>query len=278
MKRNIALLFVCLCMQFSAAQTLPNWFAIPHEGEYVGCSFPSEFTSARHETAIVGAILNYIICNKDFNTIVKEDMSSRSDDETFKASSKRLFILPIHVQLVRLEAIGKNTYVAIKVDTIENKKELNYLSFDYRLNMHETDRYRQEASKIELKFGKEGKYQLMLQSSDSETSLSLLGEKSYITEDISGGTVENCNNTVIKDDNRIVAIRIPSYDRYGSPDKNIGNGLVFWQALMMELKQKVLNTEYIVEGDDRSPAQHFKNTKNEMVEGKLYVIYQPVKK
>ncbi len=261
----------------SPSKELPQWFVFPKDGEYVGCSFPSEYTGTRHETAIVGAILNYIICNIDFNTIAKEDISSTSYSKTFDALYKRLISLPIHIQLIRLEAIEKNTYVAIKVDTIENK-EMNYLSFNYKLGMHATDYSKTEDTMINLTFGKEGDYQIIEKSIDSKTSLTLHGQKKFITEDIEGKTVDNYNKTVIKENNKIVAKRIPSFDRYGSPDNRVDFGLVFWQALIMELKQKVLNTKYMIEGADNLPAQYFKNTKNEIVDGKLFVIYKPTKR
>lgn len=303
MKRIILLLFACLCMQYSVAQTdtspsseksrtksklylneqqnkleqtLPQWFVTPKEDEYMGCSFPSEYSSSRHETAIVSAILNFIISNKDFNTILLEDASSRSDD-SFNALSKRLFSLPIHIQVVRLEAIGKDTFVAIKVDTIDNK-ERNYLSFNYKFGMYTTDRSKMENSMIELNFGKEGKYQIIEKTIDSQISLAFSGQKSFIVEDILGKAVDNYNNTAIKDNGKIVAEKIPSFDRYGSPDNGVNCGFVFWQALIRELKQKMFNTEYMFEGTGCLPAQHFRNTKNEMVNGKLFVIFKPIKK
>lgn len=260
----------------SSTKELPQWFAFPIDGEYVGCSFPSEDTDTHHETAIVGAILNYIISNIDFNTIVKEDMSSSSDGETFNALSKRLFSLPVYIQLIRLEAIGKNTYVAIKVDTIE-KKEKNYLCFNYQLGMNTTNGNTIEDTVIKLELAKDGEYLITEKTDDSRTLLTLFGQKSSITENMLGKTVDNYNNTVIKENNKIVAVKIPSFDKYGSPNDNVDCGLVFWQALIMELKQKVFNAEYMIEGA-YLPTQHFRNTNNEIVDGNLFVTYKPIKK
>ena len=181
MKRVLSLLFTSLCLlQHAVAQTggfpiresLPQWFAKPMGDVYVGCSLPNEETCTHHETAILSAILNFIITNVDFGT--KSHLSEAVtynealDSENSVMNSEKEVMFPIDFRVVHLESDGKRAFAAVEVDTTKRKDNACKIKVSTIFREIGDKDYLEE--KVDVAFVKNGKYTInMFEVNDKNT-------------------------------------------------------------------------------------------------------------
>ena len=145
-------------------QSLPDWFATPDPDVYVGCSLPNDETSTHHETAILSAILNYIITNVDFGTSSHMPgtvtYNEELDSENSVMNSEKEIMFPIDYRVVHLESDGQHTFAAVEVDTIKRKDNACKIKVSTIFRKIGDKDYLEE--KIDIAFVKDGQYTVTL--------------------------------------------------------------------------------------------------------------------
>lgn len=288
MRRVLSFLFTCLCLLHAMAQTghplsrdkfeeelekqikdypatmhqsLPKWFSTPNKSEYVGCSLPNEETCTHHETAILSAILNYIISNINFGTTSyvtgSESYNEELDSEYSLFNSEKQIIFPIDYRVVRMESDGKHAFVAVAVDTLG--KGLNSCSVTITTKWQKIDDKDYLEQKIDIAFLREGRYTVNLSEHDNSMRFALMSERTKIF--FIGEEKSLQNHNVSNDD-----LVMKDEDRY-MPVSNTDIGMVFWQATLEEL----------IKTSDSYVFQKYKNFRNYMEHNKLCVLYKPMK-
>lgn len=287
MKRVFSILFISLCMLHAAAQTgeslsrekfekeiekqlkeysammhqsLPDWFATPEKNVYVGCSLPNEENCTHHETAILSAILNYIITNVDFGarSYVSGTVTynESNDSENGVMNSEKEIMFPIDYRVVRLESDGQHTFAAVEVDTIKSKNNACMIKVSTIFQKIGDKDYLED--KIDIAFVKDGQYTINMFEVDDKTRLVLTSEKTRTVISIDSKPLENHNIS----DNGLAML---DENRY-MPEKDTDIGTVFWQATLLEL----MNTSSL------EMPRKYGNVWNHMEGNKLCVLYKPM--
>ncbi|MBR2113245.1 MAG: hypothetical protein IJ929_01040 [Prevotella sp.] len=288
MRRVLSFLFACLCLLHAMAQTgeslshnkfeeelekqikeysammhqsLPKWFSTPNKNEYVGCSLPNKETCTHHETAILSAILNYIISNINFGTSSHVTgtvtYNEVSNSENSLLNSEKIIIFPIDYRVVRMESDRQHAFVAVEVDTLG--KGLNYctVSITTKWQMIGNEDYMEQ--KIDIAFLREGRYTINLFEDDNKMRFAFMSEKTNIFFEGEEKPLQNHNvsndGLVMKDEDRYI------------PVSNTDIGIVFWQATLEELVKTSASDVF----------QKYKNIRNYMEHNKLCVLYKPMK-
>ena len=241
-------------------QSLPDWFATPDPDVYVGCSLPNDETSTHHETAILSAILNYIITNVDFGT--SSHMSGtvtyneELDSENSVMNSEKEVMFPIDYRVVHLESDGKRAFAAVEVDTTKRKDNACKIKVSTIFREIGDKDYLEE--KVDVAFVKNGKYTINMFEVNDKTRLVLTSDKTRTVMSIDSKPLEN--HTIY--DNGLE--RLDEY-RY-MPEKDTDIGTVFWQATLLEL----MNTS------SSDVSRKYRNARNHMEGNKLCVLYKPM--
>lgn len=288
MLRLLSLIIVCLCLQHAMAQTgefptyeefkeqierelqkyampthlfLPEWFATPKENVYVGCSLSNIETCTYHETAILSAILNYVISNIDFRTsshvTATETYNEELDSENRVWNFEKKIIFPIDYKVIRLESDGQHTFAAVEVDTIGRK--LNYCTVTTTTKWQKIGNQDCLEQKIDVVFLREGRYTINLYVNDEQMHFTLISEKTELSIKADGKPLQNHNvcddGLVMQDENCYV------------PVSNTDIGTVFWQATLEEL----------IKANNTYEPQKYKNVRNSVEQDKLCILYKLMK-
>ena len=283
MRRLLSILFTGLCLLHAVAQTgesfsrekfeeeiekqlkeyrakmhqsLPDWFATPEKGVYVGCSLPNEETCTHHETAILSAILNYIITNVDFRAGSQisgtTSYNEVNDSEHSVMNSKKNIFFPFDYRVVRMESDGQHTFAAVEVDTVGKKNSCFITITTNWQRIVDIDLMEQE---INIDFIRGGRYTINMSENEDEMSFALMSYNTKISVLIKEKPLQNHN---VLGDGKLYEDRL-------MPDGNTDIGTVFWQAALDELlKANVSGVPW-----------KFKNIRNYMDGNKLCVVYKP---
>lgn len=288
-----SIIFTCLCLQQTVAQTglLPDWVANPKDGEYVGCSFPSEDVHSRHETALLCALLNYVVCNINLGGPVRmegEYSYSGSGLAGLDTSVvERNHAIMLNYQIIRLEAKGNDTYVSVKVDDKGDPKDgviIKYLQKVISSGLEEKT-VSIMTEKIDLKLSPYKKYEInthgYFSDTKNEQSILLYGETIRNLLKIEGQAIEGGSYEIPEGQNNgIVGVKtLPFYRYCGDISKN-GVGGAFWQSVLQRLSEKVIGLDQIYDSEedgDELDWHHFRNT-NEISGKNLYVMFKSKKK
>ena len=285
MKLIWSITFTCLCLQQALAQSgpLPDWFARPKPGEHVGCSFPSEDVHSRPETALLSALLNYIACNIDLGgpVNIKEEYTGLEFDGLTTSVAKRKHTVMLNYQLCRLETVGNDTYVSVKVDDKGTPKDGIVIKYSQEITssgLGDESSNTMCIEKIELELTPHKKYTInkywTVSDTEDEQSILLYGEGMYRTLEIKRKTIEIANYEMSEGQDSLVVRDLPFY-RYCSDISKNGVGGAFWQSELQRLSEKVFGTDFALGREEHDiDWKHFKNT-NEISGKKLYVMFMP---
>lgn len=147
--RGILCFVVCAVMQPTTAKyKTPSWFSHPNRDEYVGVSLPFNNAIVGEQTAIMSALMSYVISRRTTAThndsiplnreyVMMEEESSSFSYQNFK------YEIPLSYNIKEKE-ISKNghVWVALVVDTIAAKDTLHvqleqrFVSFSDDSNSH----------------------------------------------------------------------------------------------------------------------------------------------
>ena len=238
------------------SQSLPNWFAAPKKDQYVGCSLPNEETSTHHETAILSAILNYIIFNINFGTSSQVSGTTsynevNSSENSVKNSKKNIFF-PFDYRVVHLESDGQHTYAAVEVDTVGKKNSCFITITTNWQRVFDIDLIDQE---INIDFLRGGRYTIKMYENEDKMSFALMSENTKISVLIKEKPLQNHNAL---GDGKLYEDRLMSAG-------NTDIGTVFWQATLDEL----------LKANGSDVPWKYRNVRNYMNGNKLCVVYKP---
>ena len=271
-----SIIITCLCLQQTVAQTglLPDWVASPKDGEYVGCSFPSEDVHSRHETALLCALLNYVVCNINIGgpVSIKGEYSYSGSGLAGLDTSvvERNHAIMLNYQIIRLEAIGNDTYVSVKVDDKGDPKDgiiINYLQKVISSGLEENS-VNIMTEKIDLKLPPYKKYEInthgYFSDTKNEQSILLYGETIRNFLEIEGQVIEGGLYEIPEgQNNEIVSIKKLPFYRYRVDISKNGVGGAFWQSVLQRLSEKVIGLDQIYDSEEDGEGldwHHFRNT------------------
>ena len=200
---------------------------------------------------------------------------------------ERNHAIMLNYQIIRLEAIGNDTYVSVKVDDKGDPKDgiiINYLQKVISSGLEENS-VNIMTEKIDLKLHPYKKYEIntngYFSDTKNEQSILLYGETIRNFLEIEGQVIEGGLYEIPEgQNNEIVSIKKLPFYRYRVDISKNGVGGAFWQSVLQRLSEKVIGLDQIYDSEEDGEGldwHHFRNT-NEISGKNLYVMFKPKKK